>query len=49
MREKSAKADDSQRGATHDGKQEAQAREQSVGEIVQGDSQELAKLRNAVK
>ena len=43
------KADDSEKKASNNGKQEAQAGERSVAEILRGDSRELAMLRDAVK
>lgn len=42
-------ADDSQHKAINNGKQEAKAGDPSIAEILQGDSRELAKLRDAVK
>lgn len=40
---------DSHKKDSNDGKQEAQTRERSVAEILQGESRELAMLRDAVK
>lgn len=49
QKETCKKADNSQKKASNGSKQETSAGGRSVAEILQGDSRELAKLRDAVR